>query len=64
MRHHITVGLENLRQLFISHAKSDKLVKNVIPLVGSGLIIGSPEALHTLQKDSVAGELSVSWRLV
>jgi hypothetical protein len=40
MCHHVIVGLENLCQLFISPAKSNELVKNIISLVGGGLIIG------------------------
>jgi hypothetical protein len=40
--HHVRVGLENLCWLFISPAKSNKLVKNVIPLVGGGLVIRFP----------------------
>ena len=41
-RHHVIVGLENLCRLFISLAKSDELVKNVIPLVDGGFMIESP----------------------
>jgi len=42
MCHHVIVGLENLCWLFISLVKSDKLVKNIIPLVDSGFMIKLP----------------------
>jgi hypothetical protein len=37
---HIIVGLQNLRWLLIMLAKGDELVKNIVPVIDSGLVVG------------------------
>jgi hypothetical protein len=37
---HVVVSLQNLRWLFIILAKGNELVKNVVPVLNSGLMVG------------------------